>query len=213
MILEARNSSVSNFLLAFRGMRSWPWHFSSSSLKYVSISSSSPIKDTLQDSDGAIIVTRYVYQLDREKNHNRQTRQGLEEAFRLEAARSRYSALPSSQELELLGAAGTYDPYQEVSSRQSDVRAPTPRRFETFKDNGRPSPPLEVGYGGGTWTHEEISEEEKARLKRRDREMESEVESLSSLDEAERKAEIKAVGTLTPSSPVVDEPPRYSNRV
>lgn len=160
-------------------------------------------------------------QLDREKNYNRQTRRGLEEAFRLEAARVRYSALSSSQELESFGVRGiyddreetAYDPYQEVSTRQPDSQAQTPRRFETFKDNDRPSPPLEVGYGGGTWTHEEISEEEKARLKRREQEMESEAEVLPPLDEAERRPEIKAVGNPTPYPPVVDEPPRYSYRV
>ncbi|KAF7782605.1 hypothetical protein Agabi119p4_1981 [Agaricus bisporus var. burnettii] len=158
---------------------------------------------------GALIVTRYVNQLGRDKNYNRQTRRGLEEAFRLEAAR--YSTLSNSQDPEPAGwydgYEGTaYDPYREVPTRQPDARSPTPRRFETFKDNGRPSPPVEVGYGGGTWTHEEISEEEKARLRRQERER----EISPPLDEAERRAEIKGVGN---STPLVDEPPLYSYRV
>jgi len=33
-------------------------------------------------------------------------------------------------------------------------------------DRGRPAVPEEVGYGGGTWTYHEISEEEKTRLER-----------------------------------------------
>jgi len=37
-------------------------------------------------------------------------------------------------------------------------------------DRDRPAVPEEVGYGGGTWTYHEISEEEKARMGRLERE-------------------------------------------
>lgn len=153
---------------------------------------------------GALIVTRYVWQLSREKSYKRQTRQGIEDAFRLEAARVRYSTLASSHELEPLGSplyndhsATEYDPYREARIPPPTLPVQTPRRFKTFMDQGRPATPVEVGYGGGTWTHSEISDEEKARMQRIEREQEVDVETSPPMDEAEasvRRSEIKSVG-------------------
>jgi len=167
---------------------------------------------------GALILTRYVNQLSNEKTYKRQTRRGIEEAFRLDAARVRYSTLASSHELAPLGPVGSYnddngteyDPYQEASIQPPVVPVQAPRRFKTFVDNGRPSPPIEVGYGGGTWTHEEITEEEKARLKR---ELGAGGESPP-IDDAEttrRRSIIKTVGgPTTPYTPEIEELPGYT---
>lgn len=166
-------------------------------------------------------MTRYVNQLSSEKFDMRQTRRGLEEAFKLEAARIRYSTLASSHELTPLGTAGVYndhdgteyDPYREASIPPPVAPVQTPRRFQTFVDSDRPSPPVEAGYGGGTWTHEEISEEEKARLMRQEEELGGDVERPPPIDAAEaarRRSEMKVVGGPTPPYvPDVEELPRY----
>ncbi|KXN85389.1 hypothetical protein AN958_11489 [Leucoagaricus sp. SymC.cos] len=170
---------------------------------------------------GALIVTRYVWQLNREKSYRRQTRQGIEDAFRLEAARARYSTLASSHELTPLGSPmyndydGTeYDPYREASVPPPVPPAQTPRRFKTFVDQGRPAAPVEMGYGGGTWTHEEISEEEKERLKKQEQELGLDIEAPPPMDETEvaiRRSEIKSVGgpTTTPYAYEADDLPHY----
>lgn len=153
--------------------------------------------------------------------YKRQTRKGIEEAFRLEAARARYSTLASSHELAPLGPTGIYDdnieteydPYREASIPPPAAPVRAPRRFQTFVDGGRPSPPIEVGYGGGTWTHEEITEEEKARLKRAERELgtDSRMSPIDETEAARRRSEIKAVGgPITSYVPEVEDLPRYT---
>jgi hypothetical protein len=171
--------------------------------------------------DGTLIVTRYVWQLSNEKSNKRQTRRGIEDAFKLEAARARYTALASSHELTPMGSPmyddhsyTEYDPYKEASLPPPIPPVQSPQRFRTFMDQGRPAAPLEDGYGGGTWTHEEISEEEKARLQKQEREQGIDVEAQSPpIDEAEmakRRSEIKIVGGPTTSyASEVDDLPRY----
>jgi hypothetical protein len=51
-----------------------------------------------------------------------------------------------------------YNPYEEVS--RSNLGADMSSAYHPD-----PSFPVEAGYGGGLWTHQEISQEEKARLK------------------------------------------------
>ena len=58
-----------------------------------------------------------------------------------------------------------YDPYLEIT--QTRHEAGPSMYHET------PALPVEAGYGGGLWTHEDISAEEKARLKERNEEMDS----------------------------------------
>lgn len=172
--------------------------------------------------DGALIVTRYVWQLSNEKSNKRQTRRGIEDAFKLEAARARYTALASSHELTPLDSPmyhdhndidTEYNPYREASVPLPTPPVQSPRRFQTFMDQGVPATPIEIGYGGGTWTHEEISEEEKARLRRQEREQGIDIEARPPMDEAEaakRRLEIKTVGGPTTSyEPEIDDLPRY----
>lgn len=163
-------------------------------------------------------MTRYINQLSDDKSNKRQMRKGVEEAFRLEAAKVRYSSLASTDEFSLVRPTGMYDdqeydPYREASVDRPVPPVQVPRRFKTFIDPGRPSPPIEVGYGGGMWTHEEISEEEKARLKRLEEEAGINVET-SAIDDAEatrRRLDMKTVGGPISSShtPEIEELPRY----
>jgi hypothetical protein len=149
-------------------------------------------------------------------------REGIEEAFKVHAAKARYSALASSHEMAPLKSPTygdhegiEYDPYREAAIPPPVPPAQTPRRFKTFVDEGRPAAPVEVGYGGGTWTHEEISEEEKTRMQRREQERENSIQTLPPIlvDEAEmarRRSEMKAVANPSTSyTPEIDELPRY----
>lgn len=56
--------------------------------------------------------------------------------------------------------------YSVLTSSHGLDQVDVPRRYNSFMDRGRPAVPEEVGYGGGTWTYHEISEEEKTRLER-----------------------------------------------
>lgn len=85
--------------------------------------------------------------------------------------------------------------------------------------------PIEVGYGGGSWTHEEITTEEKARLQREDMEAESvhEMQLEKEVDEAieadataaeverrSRESKSAAVPLPSRSDNDLEELPRYS---
>lgn len=117
-----------------------------------------------------LIVTRYVNQVKNEKQTARSSRLYNEEAFSLVAmGKGRYSALPSSHDLPLPSSytadlGEEFDPYDGIPEPTRDI--------QRSSADGEASSHLDtVGYGGGTWTHSEISSEEKARLKERDSEM------------------------------------------
>jgi len=53
-----------------------------------------------------------------------------------------------------------FNPYTEAYGTEGNLR------YSDTINAGRPSPPVEVGYGGGAWSHQEIAAEEKERLRR-----------------------------------------------
>jgi hypothetical protein len=82
----------------------------------------------------------------------------------------RYSSLHVSQIAGSPGftiprhSAEVYNPYVEINQTKREA-GPSSTYHET------PALPIETGYGGGLWTHQDISAEEKSRLKERDEEM------------------------------------------
>lgn len=87
-----------------------------------------------------------------------------------------------------------FDPYADVrtSTPSHHLRDTTDRTLVNEEDLG-PPPPIEVGYGGGSWTHRDISDEEKSRIERSERN--STIVSLADLTDAEkerRRSEIKS---------------------
>jgi len=116
--------------------------------------------------DGAIVTCHYVSQLRGEELIARKSRMAHQEAIRL-IKNARYSSLPDGQ---IAGTPGltfphystkVYDPYEEVT--RSSYVGPS-----SACDDDDSALPVEAGYGGGLWTHEEISTEEKTWLKERD---------------------------------------------
>ncbi|RXW25601.1 hypothetical protein EST38_g271 [Candolleomyces aberdarensis] len=155
---------------------------------------------------GAIIVTRwlnFVQRDKREKRMLRESKRATDSAFSLRPLnRSFYgdSRATSSVYLPLNQRDEEFDPYAEVN--KSDVRRSvqsqhsrlaTDRTLVNNDEDLRPPPPIEVGYGGGSWTHRDISEEEKSRIELAERD--STTVSLADLTEAEkerRRSEIKS---------------------
>ncbi|KAF9475777.1 hypothetical protein BDN70DRAFT_783814, partial [Pholiota conissans] len=122
---------------------------------------------------GTIVATRYLNQLQREKGAARASRVDTERAFQLKPrSQHYYSQLhdPGSQytlEPAYLGPSDfEFNPYEET-------RLPNPtlsiKHGELVNDMDitGPPPPIEIGYGGGSWTHDAIADEEKERMKRR----------------------------------------------
>ncbi|RDB24985.1 hypothetical protein Hypma_007857 [Hypsizygus marmoreus] len=164
----------------------------------------------------ALIITRYVNQVKTEKRTARESRLDNEEAFSLVSkGKGRYSSLPgghsrglSDQSMALQTYSGPeYDPYDELRGTHEDVR-------QSFVYDGVPSLPIDVGYGGGSWTHSEITQEEKARLQRRDAE-EDVLEPVSYVDDEERVHRMQESKSSTgPPSAMrireLDDLPRYT---
>jgi len=99
---------------------------------------------------GVIIVTRYLNQLQREKGVARAMRQDTESAFGLKvSSRGQYERLPSPALLPPL------DPYLR----------PSVSDYNPYVEDERLAPPVDTGYGGGSWTHDSIASEEKAKMK------------------------------------------------
>ncbi|KAG5220252.1 DUF1746 domain-containing protein [Salix suchowensis] len=163
--------------------------------------------------DGAIIVARYINQIQREKRGARASRMSTsnESAFKLVPQRGvRYSSVPGGQHVTHLSYDGTkeFDPYREVGTPPLDAGAIAGGSFSY----GSP-PPLvateEVAYGGGSWTHEQIGAEEKERLKQQDIDMgilpappEGEVSAHRDTKSPE--------GPPPPNPSAIDELPRYT---
>lgn len=161
-------------------------------------------------------------QIKNEKRSARASRLYNEEAFRLvPKGKARYSALPDERDRGFqspglypadpidprYAAAAEFDPYEEVAAPS---RSPGP----SYAYDSPPAPPIEMGYGGGTWTHAEISEEEKERMKRLDAEM-GVPESDLVIDDEElerRRQEIKFPNGPPPSTKPreLEDLPRYT---
>ncbi|KAJ8503130.1 hypothetical protein ONZ45_g11122 [Pleurotus djamor] len=130
---------------------------------------------------GAIIVARYVNQIQGEKRTARASRVmgSTESGFALIPQQGvRYSSVPGGQHprhqthlsYDDSPAAREFNPYAEAGVPQT-AYAHTAAESYSY---GSP-PPLaaseEIHYGGGQWSHEDISVEEKERLKQKDIQM------------------------------------------
>ncbi|KAG6841878.1 hypothetical protein C0991_005608 [Blastosporella zonata] len=159
-----------------------------------------------------LVVTRYLNQLHREKRSARGLRLENEEAFSLVPKdKGRYSALAGEQDGGIIPRFPVYsrsgpdfDPYDGVQDFIQDERRTI--------GNGDTVHPEEIGYGGGSWTHAEISSEEKARLKLMDHETDG-VSGLKSGDTAHWNPESKArTGPTSEALNTADLPRNYEEQ-
>ncbi|KAG6845923.1 hypothetical protein H0H87_000729 [Tephrocybe sp. NHM501043] len=158
----------------------------------------------------ALVVTRYLNQLRNEKRSARGLRLENEEAFGLVSrGKGRYSALPSQQDggfaHPVYSSSGPdFDPYKEIHDPVHEERRLT-GHDNTFR-------PQEVDYGGGSWTHAEISSEEKARLQREEMDL---MPGRESAESVRWNPDSKTpTGPAFPAPEVVDsslDPPKYTS--
>lgn len=126
--------------------------------------------------DCVIVSTRYLNQLQREKGSARASKLDTERAFQLKPRHQHdYSQLhdPASQNmlpLDPLALDPEFNPYEET--KPSTLPNPQTSHSELdgsgSNDSSGLPPPIEDGYGGGSWTHDAIAGEEKERLRRRE---------------------------------------------
>lgn len=163
-ILEHKTSVVGCCELPPRSTLRLQLLFSSSS--FVSVVISPRLQMLMVIIDGAIIVTRHLNIVKQEKRANKEFRENFDSAFKLQKRSHTYTPVPRS-DLERGPQDEEFNPYVEVdgpghSRNPSDLA----RQRSIAIDPTLPAVPVEVGYGGGSWTHSDISEEEKTRLRR-----------------------------------------------
>ncbi|KAK0226197.1 hypothetical protein IW262DRAFT_1294438 [Armillaria fumosa] len=174
---------------------------------------------------GAIIVARYLNQIQREKRTARNSRMSM--GYKMSTALHRdseyISLVDTNRKTSQFSFSSPkpytspreFNPYEEFTDpyqNQSHAGPSVVREFNLYSSED--GLPIEAGYGGGTWIHSEISMEEKARLQRSTADTaDHQFESAPSLDEEQqRKRDSK-----TPAGPPppmrtrdTDDLPRYS---
>ncbi len=126
--------------------------------------------------DCVIVSTRYLNQLQREKGFARASKTDTERAFQLKPRHQHYYSQlhdPASQNmlpLDPLASDPEFNPYEETkpSTLPNPQTSHSKLDVNDSGDLSGPPPPIEIGYGGGSWTHDAIAGEEKERLKRRE---------------------------------------------
>lgn len=96
-----------------------------------------------------------------------------------------------------------FDPYSDAElQRPAHSRATTDGTLVASEEDAalRPPVPIEAGYGGGVWTHREITEEEKSRMEPPELgDTTIRVQDLTEEERERRRSEIKS--PYGPSSP------------
>lgn len=159
----------------------------------------------------ALVVTRYLNQVKNEKRSARASRMHNEEAFALGSkGRGRYSALPGGEDRGIAPLAFPVNSEQEFDPYDG-IRGPIQEVQRSSAYDGLPSRPDEIGYGGGFWTHFEISAEEKGRLKQREIDMEILASRTADQETASETSAVESrTGPRFPRSGVQDDLPRYT---
>lgn len=150
--------------------------------------------------DGAIIAARYLNQIKSEKRDARTARQS---AIKLIPRNTDPSS--DDQQQALLLHPNTTDYSREFNPYEGDGGvARQESSASAFSTRG--------GYGGGSWTHSDIAEAEKARLRRVDLEMgiEEAPRDLEADAERQHQQDMKTPAGPPPRPPPTDSLPRYS---
>ncbi|KAK0486081.1 hypothetical protein IW261DRAFT_1559507 [Armillaria novae-zelandiae] len=172
---------------------------------------------------GAIIVARYLNQIQREKRTARNSRMSM--GYKMAPSphseyislvdTSRRTSQFSISSPEPYTSPREFNPYEEFTDpyrNQSHAGPSVVREFDFYSSEG--GLPIEAGYGGGTWTHSEISVEEKARLQQSTADIaDHQFENGPSLsEEQQRKRDSKSPAGPPPLMRTrdTDDLPRYS---
>ncbi|TEB38201.1 hypothetical protein FA13DRAFT_1761465 [Coprinellus micaceus] len=158
---------------------------------------------------GAVIVTRYLNLVKREKRDKKDHKRANDSAFSLEPLNRGFNTRlgGSSIYAPLSQADEVFDPYRDTEAQTpGHSRFTTDRTLVDEHDVDKPPIPIEAGYGGGAWTHSEITAEEKSRLERSELgEMTVNINDLTEEERARRRSEIKTPYGPSSSPPLSTE--------
>lgn len=159
---------------------------------------------------GVIIVARYVNQIRDEKKRTRASRLSLtnDRVFTSKTASGFYP--PNTSAADGADRGLLQNAYENTIQPDFNPYQDAPRASHVFEATDTTlAPSIEVGYGGGTWSHEDISREEKERLQLAD------VEPLGRLGPSVVGQELDVAKSPTGPAfvtrrPSVDNLPRYT---
>ncbi|KAF8070510.1 hypothetical protein FPV67DRAFT_1487667 [Lyophyllum atratum] len=157
----------------------------------------------------ALVVTRYLNQVKNEKRSARASHMHNEESFALVSkGKGRYLSLPGGQDQG--NPSPSFPAYSEQEfDPYNGLRQPIQESSRSSVYGNVPSHPESMGYGGGFWTHSEISREEKLKQNEAD----AEVTHATDYEATSQISDVKN-GTGPPpfsaSSGALDDLPRYT---
>ncbi|KAJ3790810.1 hypothetical protein GGU11DRAFT_387794 [Lentinula aff. detonsa] len=174
---------------------------------------------------GALIATRYIHQIKTEKSTARTSRMILlDRAGRSSGGRNsmkpsfdrsgRYSALSEYQgdDISLMPktnlhnttpSTAEFNPYEDTEHPRFPSYQAGPSSYVAYNE----APTSEEGYGGGSWTHQQISQDEKTLLRQQEQD-DSDVLPRSSSGHGQDRDVKTSAGP--PASHEVDPLPQYS---
>ncbi|KAJ3826306.1 hypothetical protein F5880DRAFT_1545811 [Lentinula raphanica] len=176
---------------------------------------------------GALIVTRYVHQIKTEKSTARTSRMMLlDRAGRSSGGRSskmptfdgsgHYTALSEDQNdgISLIPrtnlhnetpSTAEFNPYEDIEHPRFPSYQAGPSSYTAYDA----APSFEEGYGGGSWTHQQISQDEKSLLRQQEQDGSDELSPPSSEVGGDQDRDVKN-SAGPPAVRDVDPLPRYS---
>ncbi|KAJ3920439.1 hypothetical protein F5877DRAFT_38140 [Lentinula edodes] len=131
---------------------------------------------------GALIVTRYVHQIKTEKSTARTSRMVL---------------------LDRTGRSSEFNPYEDTEHPRYPSYQAGPSSYAAHDE----TPAIEEGYGGGSWTHEQISQDEKSLLRQQEQDDDALPSPSRNFNEQNRDVKT-AAGPPTPHE--IDPLPQYA---
>ncbi|KAJ3758207.1 hypothetical protein EV360DRAFT_44432 [Lentinula raphanica] len=143
---------------------------------------------------GALIVTRYVHQIKTEKSTARTSHQN--DGISLIPRTNLHNETPSTAE---------FNPYEDIEHPRFPSYQAGPSSYTAYDA----APSFEEGYGGGSWTHQQISQDEKSLLRQQEQDGSDELSPPSSEVGGDQDRDVKN-SAGPPAVRDVDPLPRYS---
>ncbi|KAJ3735767.1 hypothetical protein DFJ43DRAFT_990888 [Lentinula guzmanii] len=149
---------------------------------------------------GALIATRYIHQIKTEKSTARTSRMILLD--RAGRSSDDISLMPKSNLHNTTPSTAEFNPYEDTEHPRFPSYQAGPSSYVAYNE----APTSEEGYGGGSWTHQQISQDEKTLLRQQEQD-DSDVLPRSSGHGQDRDVKTSAG---PPASHEVDPLPQYS---
>ncbi|KAJ3808984.1 hypothetical protein F5876DRAFT_44847 [Lentinula aff. lateritia] len=153
---------------------------------------------------GALIVTRYVHQIKTEKSTARTSRMVLLDRAGRSSGDDIF-LIPKNLVHNTTPSTAEFNPYEDAEHPRFPSYQAGPSSY-TARDE---APALEEGYGGGSWTHEQISQDEKSLLRQQEQDNDAPPSPSRSFNEQNR--DVKTATAAGPPTPhEIDRLPQYA---